>query len=52
MEFLEPLMYVFMSSANKDTLTSSLPIYILLVSFLHCLTDLAKTSSTEWVWKE
>jgi hypothetical protein len=38
-------MYTIISSANKDTLISSFPIHIPLISF-HCLIALARISST------
>jgi hypothetical protein len=44
-EFLGSLMYTIISSANTDILTSSFPIYILLISFC-CLIALTRTSST------
>jgi hypothetical protein len=44
-EFLGSLIYTIISSANRDTLTSSFSICIPLISF-SCLTSLAITSST------
>jgi hypothetical protein len=44
-EFLGSLMYTIISSTISDTLTSSFPICIPLISFT-CLTALSKTSST------
>jgi hypothetical protein len=44
-EFLGSLMYTILSSANSDSLTSSFPICIPLISFC-CLIALARTSST------
>jgi hypothetical protein len=43
--FLGSLIYTIISSANRDILTSSFPICILLISF-YCLIALARTSST------
>ena len=43
-EYLVFLMYTIMSPANRDTLTSSFPIYVPLISFC-CLIALVRTSS-------
>jgi hypothetical protein len=40
-------MYIILSSANSDTLTSSFPIYIHFISF-SCVIALARTSSIIW----
>jgi hypothetical protein len=44
-DFVESLIYTIISSANKYALTSSIPIYIPLISF-NCRIAVAKTSST------
>jgi hypothetical protein len=44
-EFLGSFIYTIISSANSDTVTSSLPICIPLISFC-CLISLARTLST------
>jgi hypothetical protein len=43
--FLGSLIYIILSSANKDSLTFSFSIHLPLISF-SCLITLAKTSST------
>jgi hypothetical protein len=44
-EFLGSLNYMIISSVNSNSLISSFPICIPLISF-HCLIALARTSST------